>query len=192
MKTLIIDNYDSFVYNLVQYFGEAWWNPIVFRNDKITLEKVISENPSHIVISPWPWNPTNPEYFWVCNEIILKMWKNIPILWVCLWHQWIWACFGWDIITSLAIMHWKTSKVYIENESKLLKWIKSPFEVMRYHSLAVDPKNLSKDMLITSKTEDWTVMSFEHKKYPIYWVQFHPESIGTSNGKTIIQNFLGF
>ena len=192
LKTLVIDNYDSFVYNLVQYLWEANWNPVVFRNDKITLKKAIELNPTHIVISPWPWNPTDPKYFWVCNDIIMKMGNKIPILWVCLWHQWIGACFWADIIKSLKIMHWKVSKISIINETKLLKWIKNPFDAMRYHSLAVDEKKLSKDIVITSKTEDWTIMSLEHKSLPIYAVQFHPESIGTPDWITIIKNFLSF
>lgn len=203
LKTLVIDNYDSFVYNLVQYIGEFWWNPVVFRNNEITLEQAIKEKPTHIVISPGPWNPTDKAYFWVCNDIILNMGKTIPLLWVCLGHQWIWACFWWTIIKSPAIMHGKTSKISIINKSKLFEWIDNQLEVMRYHSLAVqlnhsgpskchsglDPE--STPLIITSQTKDWTMMSLEHKKYPIYWIQFHPESIGTSEGKKIIKNFLG-
>lgn len=189
LKTLVIDNYDSFVYNLVQYFWELWWNPVVFRNNEITLDQAISLNPTHIVISPWPWDPTDKSYFWVCNDIILNMWKTIPLLWVCLWHQWIWACFWWTIVRSPATMHWKTSKVFITKKTKIFEWIENTFEVMRYHSLAVLFEN-NTDLQITSQTEDWTIMSFEHVKYPIYWVQFHPESIGTPDGKKIIRNFL--
>lgn len=190
LKTLVIDNYDSFVYNLVQYIWELWWNPVVYRNDKITLEKIIEEKPTHIVISPWPWDPTDPKYFWVCNDVILKLWKEIPVLWVCLGHQWIWACFWATIIRSPATMHWKTSKVFIEKDSILFKWVKNPFEVMRYHSLAVKWEKVPEDIIITSKTQDNTIMSFEHKKFPIYAVQFHPESIWTPEWKKIIKNFL--
>ena len=190
LKTLIIDNYDSFVYNLVQYIWEFWWNPIIFRNDEISVEKARELNPTHIVISPWPWNPTDPAYFWVCNDIIREMWTSIPLLWVCLWHQWIWSVFGWKIIQCSKIMHGKTSVINREGDSIILNWLAQSFEVMRYHSLSVSEDWFPEDLSITSRTEGWTIMSFEHKKYPIYAVQFHPESIGTPDGKKMIRNFL--
>lgn len=204
LKTLVIDNYDSFVYNLVQYIWELGGNPVVFRNNEITLEQAIAEKPTHIVISPGPWDPTDKAYFWVCNDIILNMWKTIPLLWVCLGHQWIWACFWGKIIRSPATMHGKASKIIKLKDSKIFEWIDFPIEVMRYHSLAVDfsnchsaldtesksSKNKQPEIIITSQTEDNTAMSLEHTKYPIYWVQFHPESIGTPDGKKIIKNFL--
>lgn len=190
-KTLIIDNYDSFVYNLVQYVWEMWWNPEVYRNNEINIEQILKLSPSHILISPWPWDPRDPEYFGICAEVISKLGQTIPVLWVCLWHQGIGMCFGWEILRCPEILHGKTSEINIHHDSLLFKWIsKRRFSVMRYHSLIVWDNWLSSDILVTSRTDNWYIMSIEHKVFPIYGVQFHPESIWTPEGKIIISNFL--
>lgn len=189
MKTLVIDNYDSFVFNLVQYIGELGGNPVVFRNDEITLEKAKELNPTHIIISPGPGHPADENYFGVSSTIIKEMGKETPLLGVCLGHQGITTTFGGKVIKAPSIMHGKTSKV-THNQSKLFKNISNPFTAMRYHSLISDSKTFPQELEVTSQTEDGIIMSLQHKTYPIYGVQFHPESIGSPEGKQMIKNFL--
>ncbi len=191
LKTLIIDNYDSFVYNLVQYIGEQGGNPVVYRNDKITLEEIEKISPTHIVISPGPGNPTDPHYFGVCSQVILKYGKKKPVLGVCLGHQGICAVFGGKVVKAPEIMHGKTSRISHTGKS-VFKGIQNPLEGMRYHSLIGEKESLPECLAITAETEDGLIMGVQHKEYPIHGIQFHPESIGTKEGKKIIKNFLSF
>lgn len=191
MKTLIIDNYDSFTYNLYQYFAELEANPVVYTNDKISLADIQKMKPSHIVISPGPGTVENPEDFGVCNEVIRQFGTKTPLLGVCLGHQGIAHAFGGTIEHAPLIMHGKTSKV--EHTGKgVFKNIENPLTVMRYHSLCVSPKNLPSELEITAHIAgEGTIMGLQHKTYPIFGIQFHPESFATHQGKQLINNFLG-
>ena len=191
MKILVLDNYDSFVYNLVQYIGEIGAEPHVFRNDAITLKNIQDMNPKGIIISPGPGTPENPKDIGICMDVIKKVGKEIPILGVCLGHQAIVYVFGGKIVQAKTIMHGKTSEISHDGNS-IFKGIKNPIQVMRYHSLIADSKFFPNDKLnIIAKTTDRNeIFAVMHKKYPIYGVQFHPESIGTENGKLLIRNFL--
>ncbi len=192
MKILILDNYDSFVYNLYQYFGELSAEPLVYRNDKISLEQIEELSPDGIVISPGPGNPENKKDFGVCSEVIAELGKKIPILGVCLGHQGIVSVFGGKIVRAKRTMHGKQSAVKL-NGSEIFNGIKNPLKVMRYHSLVADRETFpAEELKITAETlDDNEIFAVEHKKYPIFGVQFHPESIGTEQGKLIIKNFLG-
>jgi anthranilate synthase/aminodeoxychorismate synthase-like glutamine amidotransferase len=191
MKILIIDNFDSFVYNLVQYVGELKADPYVKRNNDITISEINKIKPDGIIISPGPGNPENPSDIGKCLEIIKTFQKQIPILGVCLGHQAIVYAFNGKIIPAKYIMHGKTSEIQHENNS-IFKDIMNPLTVMRYHSLVADPINFPSSILkITARTlKDDEIFAVQHKKYPIYGVQFHPESVGTYEGKKIIHNFL--
>lgn len=189
MKTLVIDNYDSFVFNLVQYIGEFSGNPEVFRNDEISLKKIEEINPSHIVISPGPGNPSDRKYFGICSEIIKKFGVSIPLLGVCLGHQGIAYSFGGKVIQAPKIMHGKQSIIHHDSKG-LFKDVPQNLEVMRYHSLCVEKSSLPDCLEISAETDEGIIMGLRHKKHPIEGVQFHPESIGTNEGKKIIKNFL--
>lgn len=189
MKTLIIDNYDSFTFNLYQYVGELDEAPLVYRNDQITLEQVRALRPDRIIISPGPGNPENDAYFGVCRQVILQLGPEVPLLGVCLGHQGICAAFGGRVVRAPYVMHGKTSVIDHDN-SELYSGISTPFEVMRYHSLVADPSTFPDSLVITSRTEDGIIMGLRHRSYPIYGVQFHPESIGTVPGRRLIENFL--
>lgn len=190
LKTLIIDNYDSFVYNLVQYIGEQGGNPVVYRNDELSLAEIEKIQPTHIVISPGPGNPTDKHYFGICNQVILKYGKKIPLLGVCLGHQGICAVFGGKIVQAPEIMHGKISMIKHNNQG-IFKGLQNYIKGMRYHSLICERASLPTELEITAETEDGIVMGVQHKKFPIYGIQFHPESIGTEEGKRIVGNFLG-
>lgn len=190
MKTLILDNYDSFTYNLYQYLGELGANPVVFRNDEISLAGIKKLKPTHLVISPGPGTPEKPRDFGICKEAILKLVPKIPLLGVCLGHQGIIYYFGGKIKRAPQILHGKTSLVK-HNGKDLFRGLKSPIEVMRYHSLIGERKSLPTCLQITAETVfDHLIMGVRHKKYPIFGIQFHPESIGTPAGKKILANFL--
>jgi anthranilate synthase component 2 len=189
MKTLILDNYDSFTYNLYQYVGELDDRPLVYRNDAITLEQIERLKPDRIIISPGPGNPEDPAYFGVCRETILKLGRTVPLLGVCLGHQGIVSCFGGRVIRAKEVRHGKTSLVH-HNGSELFSGLPTPFEAMRYHSLIGDAETLPACLEVTAKTADGIIMGLRHAAYPIYGVQFHPESIGTGLGKRLIENFL--
>jgi len=196
LKTIVIDNYDSFVFNIVQYIGELGGNPEVFRNDKITIEEIKKMNPTHIVISPGPGDPTDKNYFGVSSDVILELGKTIPVLGVCLGHQGITSCFGGKVIKAPVIMHGKTSNIS-HDSSVLFHKIESPFVGMRYHSLVAEEESFPECLTVTArvmseKSENnmGMIMALEHKEFPIYGVQFHPESIGSPNGKQMIKNFL--
>ena len=190
MKVLVIDNYDSFVYNLVQYIGELGGEPIVYRNDEITLKDAKKLNPERIVISPGPGTPEDPHYFGICSAILKNMSHKIPTLGVCLGNQGIISSFGGKIVRAGNLMHGKTS--IIEHDGKgVFKGIKNHFTATRYHSLVGDRNSLPSNIEISAKAiDDNEIMAVRHIKYPITGLQFHPESILCENGKKIIKNFL--
>jgi len=190
LKTLILDNYDSFTFNLFQLIAELHGNPVVFKNNELDLAAIKSLHPSHIVISPGPGTVENPQDFGICHEVILKLGGKIPLLGVCLGHQGIWKAFGGTIETAPTIMHGKQS--LIEHAvSKLFQKIPNPFTAMRYHSLMASPKNPPPELKITAWSKDENViMAIEHSKDPIFGIQFHPESFATLYGQQILQNFL--
>lgn len=183
---LIIDNYDSFTYNLVQYIGEFNNNFEVKRNDEIKISDINIDLISHIIISP---GPCTPKEAGISKNIIKKFYTKIPILGVCLGHQCIGEVFGATVSNAQSIMHGKTSKIFHTN-SLLFKDIPSPFEATRYHSLEIIKKTLPNQLIITSHTINDEIMSIEHKNHPIFGVQFHPESFLTMYGKKMINNFL--
>ena len=188
MRILMIDNYDSFTYNIVQYFYELGADVIVKRNDEITIEDIKKINSiDAIVISPGPCTPNEAGI----SVNVIREFKGIyPILGVCLGHQSIGAAFGAKIIKAKCLMHGKTSDIYHTGKG-LFKDIPSPFKAVRYHSLVIDKETLPEDIEITAWTkEDNEIMAIEHKKYPIWGVQFHPESILTEYGKKLLKNFM--
>ena len=183
----MIDNYDSFTYNLVQYLGELGQNLKVFRNDKISIAKIKKLKPKSIVISP---GPGRPEDAGISCKVIKEFSGKIPILGVCLGHQCIGQVFDGKIIGAKKIMHGKTSMIY-HNKKEIFKAVASPFEATRYHSLVIQRKNFTKDLEIIAQTKiDNEIMAVKHKKFPLWGVQFHPESILTDEGKKILSNFL--
>lgn len=187
MKILMIDNYDSFTYNIVQYLFELGADVNVKRNDEITIEDIKKmESIDAIVISPGPCTPNEAG---ISVETIKEFKGKFPILGVCLGHQSIGSAFGAKIIKAKCLMHGKTSKIY-HNEKGLFEGIPNPFEAVRYHSLVIDESTLPEDIEITARTEDKEIMAIEHKKYPIWGVQFHPESILTGYGHQLLGNFL--
>ncbi len=183
---LIIDNYDSFTYNLVQYLGELGKKIRVYRNDKITVSQIRKLKPEKIVISP---GPGRPEDAGISCDVILELAGKIPILGVCLGHQGIGYVYGGRIVNAKRLMHGKTSLIY-HNQKDIFKGIPNPFEATRYHSLLVEKKSLPHCLQITAWTKDDEIMGLKHKKYPLWGVQFHPESILTREGKNILANFL--
>lgn len=190
MKFLIIDNYDSFVYNIAQYLGELGVECDVIRNDKITLPQIKEKNYDAIIISPGPGTPEDKKYFGVCSDVIKDMGANMPILGVCLGHQGIIDAFGGKVTNAGCVRHGKTSPVDHTN-SKLFAGVKNPFRATRYHSLVGD-KTVIPDVLEVTATasDDGEVMAIQHKDYLIQGVQFHPESIMTEDGKKILGNFI--
>ncbi|MEM3068630.1 MAG: aminodeoxychorismate/anthranilate synthase component II [Nitrososphaerales archaeon] len=190
MRILIIDNYDSFVYNLVQYVGELGANPLVYRNDQISLDNIERIKPNGIILSPGPGTPENAKYFGICSSIIRQMGCKIPILGICLGHQGIIHSFGGKIVRAHNIMHGKTSMIKHDGNG-VLKGIKNPFKATRYHSLVGDKLTLPSCLKVTAESlDDGEIMGVRHISYPIEGLQFHPESILTDNGKKIIENFL--
>jgi len=188
MKILLIDNYDSFTFNLYHYLSSLKTKVEVFRNDEITEKKIIKSKYNKIVISPGPGNPNQSGN---CLRIVKKLHKKIPILGVCLGHQIIGQVFGSKIIQAKKLMHGKTSKIKSFNTG-ILKNLPKSFEATRYHSLIIDKKTLSKDLEITAQTKDGVIMGIMHKKYNIHGVQFHPESIKTAIGIKILRNFVNY
>ncbi len=190
MKFLIIDNYDSFVYNIAQILGELGVSSDVIRNDKITLDQIIKNKYDAIVISPGPGTPEDKRYFGICSDVIRKLGPNTPILGVCLGHQGIIHEFGGKVVNAGCVRHGKTSPIKHTNDS-LFAGVKNPFRATRYHSLVGD-KTIIPDVLeVTAVAEDdGEVMAVRHKQFPIEGVQFHPESILTTEGKKILENFV--
>ena len=186
---VLIDNYDSFTYNLVHYFQELGEKVRVFRNDGISSEEVLKLNPTSLVISPGPSTPMNSG---ICMNLIKlnsRKKKPIPTLGVCLGHQVIAECFEAKVIQSGEPVHGKVSKIFY-NKSKLFEGMNNPFNATRYHSLIVDEKTVKPNLLITAKTQHNVIMAIEHKSLPLFGVQFHPESIATDNGHLLLKNFL--
>ena len=193
MKFLIIDNYDSFVYNIAQRLGELGVSSDVVRNDQITIDEISKKNYDAIIISPGPGTPENEKYFGICKDVIIKLGQITPILGVCLGHQSIGQAFGAKIIKADKIMHGKTSEM--ENlSSSIFKGLPKKFHATRYHSLIIKKNTLPDYFKIISKTTDNgkdVIMGIEHKEYPCFGVQFHPESIASvPYGKKIMKNFL--
>ena len=186
MKVLLIDNYDSFTYNLYHYISKINKNVDVVRNDKINGKTILKKKYKKIVISPGPGNPNQAGN---CLKIVRDVHKKIPILGVCLGHQIIGQAFGGKIINAKNLMHGKTSKIRHIGQG-LFKNIKNNFNATRYHSLVVDRKRLSKNLIITAETKNKTIMGLMHKDYNIHGFQFHPESISTKVGMKLIENFI--
>ena len=196
MKVLIIDNYDSFTFNLYQYVGEILQDREknfvldVVRNDELTLEEIAQRNYDRIIISPGPGDPSDGAYFGVCAKVITELGKKIPVLGVCLGMQGIAHYFGGKVVRAKKPMHGKTSFVS-HDEMGVFKDLPQNIEIMRYHSLIVEKKSLPANLLITAFTNDTKeIMGLRHKKYPIEGIQFHPESFATDGGKLLLKNFL--
>ena len=190
MKFLIIDNYDSFVYNLAQRLGELDVTSDVIRNDQLTIEQVKNANYDAIIISPGPGTPDDKRYFGICKEVIQELGPITPILGVCLGHQGIISCFGGKVVNAGNVRHGKTSQVKHYNDS-MFNGIKNPFRATRYHSLVGDKTIIPDSLKITAVAEDdGEVMGVSHKEYLIEGVQFHPESILTNEGTKILENFI--
>jgi anthranilate synthase component II len=191
MKILVIDNYDSFVYNIAQILGELGAEPIVVRNDQITLEDIKAMNPDGIVISPGPGHPADRRYFGVCTDVITELGPKTPILGVCLGHQGIVHAFGGKVINAKKVRHGKTSTIQFTAEDRLFESVANPFKATRYHSLVADQNEIPGCLEVTARAvDDGEIMGIRHKKYPIEGVQFHPESVLTDEGRRILSNFL--
>ncbi|WP_053981791.1 anthranilate synthase component II [Marinagarivorans algicola] len=213
MKVLIIDNFDSFTYNLYQYVGEILsaeqrtQNKVSFelqviRNNALTVDEISALKPDRIIISPGPGSPDEPAYFGVCAEVIVTLGKTIPVLGVCLGMQGIVHCFGGKIVKNALPVHGKTS-VITHNQSGLFNHIPNHIEIMRYHSLMAEPTSLPNELTITALVGQFgnidealavggpiEIMAIAHKQYPIYGIQYHPESFASEGGKELIKNFL--
>ena len=185
-KIILIDNYDSFTFNLYHYLSSLKVKVDVIRNDQITPNQILKIKYSKIVISPGPGNPSQSGN---CLKIVKSLYKKIPILGVCLGHQIIGQVFGSKIIQARKLMHGKTSKI-ISKKLGILKNLPKSFEATRYHSLIIDKKSLSKDLEITAESKDGMIMGIQHKEYDVHGVQFHPESIKTKLGIKILKDFI--
>jgi anthranilate synthase component 2 len=186
MRLLVIDNYDSFTYNLVHYLGELGAELTVRRNDQITLDEISEMGPEGIVLSPGPCTPTEAG---ICLAVIDRFKETTPILGVCLGHQAIGQAMGGDVIRAPELMHGKTSRI-VHNGKGLFRGLNSGFEATRYHSLIVKAETLPKTLEVTASTEDGMIMGVQHHSLPLHGVQFHPESIASENGHALLQNFL--
>ena len=187
-KIILLDNYDSFTFNLYHYLSSLKVNVDVIRNDQINSKEILKKKYNKIVISP---GPGNPDQSGNCLKIVKSLYKKIPILGVCLGHQIIGQVFGSKVIQAKKLMHGKTSKI-ISKKIGILKNLPKNFEATRYHSLIIDKKTLSKDLEITAQTTDGLIMGIQHKKYNVHGVQFHPESIKTKLGLKILKNFIKY
>lgn len=183
----IIDNYDSFTYNLYQYVGALCPDIKVYRNDKITVEAVAAENPERIIVSPGPCYPSDAG---ICIELIQKLSGKFPILGVCLGHQSIGAAFGGEIIRAPHLMHGKADEAALDTSSRLFEGLEKRETVGRYHSLIIKEESLPKCLKVTARTDDGCIMAVEHREHPTFGIQFHPESVLTPCGMKIIDNFL--
>ena len=185
---LLIDNYDSFTYNLYHYLGELGTTVEVFRNNRISLDDIEGMRPEKIVISP---GPCTPKEAGISCDLISRFAERIPILGVCLGHQCIGSAFGGEIIRAPSIMHGKLSEVSHDSQT-IFRSIKNPFAAMRYHSLVINPERLPAELSISARTADNVIMGVRHKRFPVEGVQFHPESILTDEGKKLLKNFLDY
>ncbi len=190
MKVLILDNYDSFVYNLAQYAGEIADEVVVKRNDEVNIPAVRRFSPDKIIISPGPGTPADPRYFGICTEVLRKVSIETPTLGVCLGHQGIVHSFGGKIVRAKRLRHGKTSSIRHDGKG-IFRGLENPFEATRYHSLVADPRTLPDSLEVSARSEDdQEVMAVRHREFPIEGVQFHPESILTMHGHRMIANFL--
>jgi anthranilate synthase/aminodeoxychorismate synthase-like glutamine amidotransferase len=183
---LLLDNYDSFTYNIYQYLAELNADVLVVRNDKITVEEVVALNPDKIVISP---GPNDPARAGISNDVILRFGGSIPILGICLGHQCIGYAFGSTVSRTSEIMHGKTSAIYHDGKG-IFHSMPNPFNAIRYHSLAIEEQTIPATLEVTARTQDGVVMGVRHRSLAVEGIQFHPESIMTESGKTLLQNFL--
>lgn len=190
MKTLIIDNFDSFTYIICDYISQLGGNPQVFKNNEIPASDIEKNKYTHIIISPGPGTPSRKKDFGVCTEVIKKFYKKIPILGICLGHQGIAHVFGAKIVKAPSPVHGKQSDIILDTADPLFKNLPRKIKAMRYHSLIIKPETLPPNFKITAKTKDNLIMAISHKKIPLFGIQFHPESIGTPQGKKILKNFL--
>ncbi len=185
---IVIDNYDSFVYNIVQYLGELGWQPRVYRNDRVSLEEIKQLNPTHIIISPGPRTPLEAG---ISNDIIHRFAGRIPILGICLGHQCIGHVYGGKIISAAVPTHGKHSLMYHDGKT-VYKGLPNPFEAGRYHSLVIGQEKLPAVLELAARTSDGVIMGVRHREYVVEGVQFHPESIMTDVGRNILANFLSY
>ncbi len=184
---VIIDNYDSFTYNLYQYVGSIQPEIKVFRNDKITVEELEQLNPEHIILSPGPGFPAEAG---ICIPVIKELSGKIPILGVCLGHQAIGEAFGGKIVHAPVLMHGKADKMFLEENCPLFAGLGKEIEAARYHSLMIEQKSLPNCLRVTAHSHDGCIMAVQHREYPVFGIQFHPESVLTPQGMTIVRNFL--
>ncbi|MEY3669801.1 MAG: anthranilate synthase component II [Burkholderiaceae bacterium] len=189
MRLLMIDNYDSFTYNLVQYFGELGADVVTLRNDEISVEEALGLQPQAIVISPGPCSPAEAGISVPLIQAVAAMAQPVPLLGVCLGHQSIGAAFGGQVVRAKTLMHGKTSRVTHQGTS-VFAGLNNPLTVTRYHSLAVSREGLPEDLLVTAWTDDGEIMGLAHKYLPVHGVQFHPESVLSEQGHALLQNFL--
>jgi anthranilate synthase/aminodeoxychorismate synthase-like glutamine amidotransferase len=186
-RVLVVDNYDSFVYNLVQYLGELGAEPLVHRHDQLTVDEAVALEPDAVLISP---GPGRPEDAGISNDLILRMAGRVPVLGVCLGHQCIGQVFGGEVVRAPQVMHGKTSMVS-HTDSGIFTGLPNPMEATRYHSLVVAAASVPDVLEVTATSEDGLVMGLRHREYAVEGVQFHPESILTHAGKPMLANFLG-
>lgn len=186
MKVALIDNYDSFTWNLVHYLGELGADVDVYRNDAITVDELKAKKPDAIVLSPGPCTPNEAG---ICLEVIEKLGSDTPIFGVCLGQQSIGQAYGGHVVRAPSPVHGKLSLVKHSGEG-VMRGINGPFQATRYHSLVVDRETMPKDLKVTAQTDDGLVMSLSHEKHPVHGVQFHPESIASEHGRVILKNFL--
>jgi anthranilate synthase component 2 len=189
MKVLIVDNYDSFVYNLYQEVGELGAEPAVFRNDAIAVDEVRRLAPDAIILSPGPGHPGNARDFGVCRKLLLELGPTTPILGVCLGHQGVGTAFGGRVSQAARILHGKASRIRHDGRT-IFDGLPNPFVAGRYHSLAVERDSVPPDLEVTATSEDGEIMGLRHRRFPIEGVQFHPESILTPDGPRLLGNFL--
>jgi anthranilate synthase/aminodeoxychorismate synthase-like glutamine amidotransferase len=185
---IVIDNYDSFVYNIAQYLGELGWQPLVYRNDRVTLEKIEKLSPTHIIISPGPCTPLEAG---ISNDVIKRFAGRVPILGICLGHQCIGYIYGGQIVSAPVPTHGKYSLVYHDGKS-VYSGLPNPFEAGRYHSLVINKNSLPTELKLTARTSDGVIMGVRHRDYVVEGIQFHPESIMTDVGHNVLMNFLGY
>jgi len=183
---LVIDNYDSFTWNLVHYLGELGAEPVVVRNDKISAEEALARAPEAIVLSPGPCTPNEAG---ICLDVIEKAAGTVPIFGVCLGHQAIGQAYGGTVVRAPTLMHGKVSRIVHEGDG-VLRGINDTFQATRYHSLTIAPESMPDDLLANAHTEDGVIMGLRHRTAPVHGVQFHPESIASEHGKRILRNFL--
>lgn len=190
MRVLVMDNYDSFVYNLVQYIGELGAEVVVYRNNQVNLKQVKKLKPDRIVISPGPGTPEDKKYFGICTAILQEVSSKVPTLGVCLGHQGIIHAFGGKIVSAIKLMHGKTCTIKHDGR-RIFNGVRNPFKATRYHSLAGDKSSIPTCLNVTAVAiDDGEIMGVRHVEYPIDGVQFHPESILCEDGKLFVKNFL--